>query len=163
MSTDAHGYRWDRPIALWRQRGTVFLWRYQDNAENYPGWHCTADAEGCESLLRLFAVLRTAEPGDGRTVRLTSPTAAVLSVPNNRGGAARWFAPAKWTLERASTAGPGDCRFETDDDRLRLVVSDDTLNRLTELVRDLVDGIDDYSIKLCGESLWGWRFNGEAS
>ncbi len=41
MPTDAP---WNRPIARWRQAGAIFLWRYEENVRNDPGWHLTADA-----------------------------------------------------------------------------------------------------------------------
>jgi hypothetical protein len=36
---------------LWKQAGRISVWRYTENAGNYPGWHLTADPAGFSRLL----------------------------------------------------------------------------------------------------------------
>jgi hypothetical protein len=79
----------------WKQEGSLSLWRYTENERNYPGWHLTADLAGCQSLIALFEALAADGPSAFRTVDLTRPTRATLSVPNNRGGTADFESPEK--------------------------------------------------------------------
>lgn len=82
------------PANAWKQSGHISLRRYAENERNCPGWPLNADAAECRS----FASLPDALAADGsgsRTLRLTSPTVAPPQVPNNRGGRARWLAPAR--------------------------------------------------------------------
>ena len=44
----------EAPQYRWKQRGIISLWRYTENSRNYSGWHLTADAAGCASLLELL-------------------------------------------------------------------------------------------------------------
>src|SRR5258708_1851433 len=92
--------------------GHVYLWRYVEGTKNFSGWHLTADAEGCEQALAILASLDRE-----RTVAITPPTPAILQVPGNRGGAARWWSPRRLTLV------PGTLwRVEASADWVRLVV-----------------------------------------
>ncbi len=79
---------------MWKQEGRITLWRYTANEKNYPGWHLNGDRAGCTSLLALFDEL-TQSPGAQRTVQISAPVLAQLSVPNNQGGRAPWLAPEK--------------------------------------------------------------------
>ena len=61
----------------------IHLWRYKDNRRNYPGYHLTANAAGCDQ----FAIaLQTAIQNNREsTIRLHlhPVTNAILDVPNN--------------------------------------------------------------------------------
>ncbi len=49
----------DPAVAKWRQRGRVYLWQYQENTRNYPGWHMTADPEPFRYLLVVLVAAAT--------------------------------------------------------------------------------------------------------
>ncbi|MEM9703782.1 MAG: hypothetical protein AAF907_15185 [Planctomycetota bacterium] len=123
MTTDSS---WNRPIARWRQAGRVFLWRYPGAPFDYRGWHLTADEPGGVSLSELLSLLENAAPYDGRTVRLSPPTADVLSVPNYQHGAAAWTAPAAWALSRSSSSTT-ESVWEREEHRLSLTLTHDGL------------------------------------
>ena len=63
----------------------VFLWRYRDNRRNYPGYHLSADEEGCRALL---AWLKESRKRSQFCLQAMEP--AVLRVPNNQGGLASY-------------------------------------------------------------------------
>lgn len=61
---------------------SVYLWRYLENVQNYPGWNVAADRAGTEALREALARL-----ADGfvpaHALLCAQPDEAVLSVPNN--------------------------------------------------------------------------------
>jgi hypothetical protein len=85
----------DPRVDRWRQSGKVFLWRFPDDDRNYPGWNCTADKDGCRSLLDLFALMAVAEWGAKMDIALSTPTGAIASLPG-RGG--KWLSPGRLRL-----------------------------------------------------------------
>jgi hypothetical protein len=60
----------------------VYLWRYLENVQNYPGWNVAADRAGTETLREVLALV-----ADGvvptNEISCTQPSQIVLSVPNN--------------------------------------------------------------------------------
>jgi hypothetical protein len=98
----------------WKQRGDIYLWRYLDNARNYPSLNLSVDPLAHESLLALFRAFVQERLNCKRTLTITTPTPRVLRVPNNRGGAARISSPtsvrlsydsdldAVWTMDEAA-------------------------------------------------------------
>lgn len=82
----------------WKQRGRIYLWRYLENTRNYPDWHLSLDPAAHESLTTLFRAFCEEGLKCKRTLVVTAPPAAVLQVPNNQGGKARFTSPAKIRL-----------------------------------------------------------------
>ena len=66
--------------------GAVYLWTYVESSRSYEGWHLTADAAGCQSLLAAIDALATT---GSMAIPTLPPTAAILSVPNYRRSAVR--------------------------------------------------------------------------
>src|SRR3712207_2285031 len=89
----------DEHVNRWRQEGRLYFWRYTENTRNYPGWHLTADDLCCRSLADLIERMLSARGRPRKPLAVTPPTREVLRVPNNRGGEARWKAPAGLLLE----------------------------------------------------------------
>lgn len=146
-----------KPSHAWQQHGTVSLWRYRDNARNFPGWQLTADAEGCASLLTLLDALHTGGAGASRTLQLSAPGPAQLAVPNNRD--ARWVAPQ--TMQLILDEDSGAWQWQPDGERqvLRLGVS--ALAGLRQGVLDIAAGQGDYSLGHGMEALWFWWWNAQ--
>ena len=140
---------------VWKQSGRISLWRYTENERNYPGWHLNADIAGCHSFVALLDALATDGSGS-RTITLTSPTMAVR-VPNNRGGRAKWLAPAK--LRVTLSQSPADWVFPSDLDPATISVGSDWLGALREGLSGIPKGQGDYSIGNSKEGnlqLWFW-------
>ena len=68
----------------WKQSGPVALWRFIENQRNFPGWHLTANAGGCASLIALLDAFAIDNAPSSRVLAIVQPTLAELSVPNNR-------------------------------------------------------------------------------
>lgn len=60
-------------LGSWRQDGRISLWRYRKAGAMYGGWHFTADAKGCASLIELCSILSTATEPAHRTISVTDP------------------------------------------------------------------------------------------
>lgn len=89
----------------WKQSGSISLWRYTQNESNYPGWHLSADADGCASLSALLQSLVQDGHAVTRTVLLEAPNHRILSVPNNLGGRANHEAPGKLRIRFSGDSG----------------------------------------------------------
>jgi hypothetical protein len=141
---------------VWKQQGTVSLWRYTENERNYPGWHLNADPVGCTSLLALLEELAHSE-GTHRTIQLKPPSASQLAVPNNQGGGAAWLAPARLRVSISDV--PATWEFPADLKPATLTIGFDWLTALREGIAGIPQGFGDYSIgsrKSGSLSLWFW-------
>jgi hypothetical protein len=142
-------------VKEWRQTGRVSLWRYTENERNYPGWNLNADAVGCQSLLELLDAL-TIDGTATRTITLTPPTTARLSVPNNKSGAAAWLAPNRWRITLSSR--PEDWDFPANLEPAALLLGSNWLDPLRACLSGIQAGVGDQSIgdRKRGLALWFW-------
>ncbi|MCH9648644.1 MAG: hypothetical protein K0U98_10420 [Deltaproteobacteria bacterium] len=156
----------DPKVARWKQRGKVALWRYRDNVGNYSGFHMTADTTGCESLLELFRLMLEADYSSAQSIRLIPPTEGMLSVPNNRGGSARWRTSRVWTIRYPkSRVSPDHWELSVAERTCNLVTGRSLLEDLRKGVEDIQRGEGDYSIESGREQesnhpLWFWWWGG---
>ena|SRR5690606_2625984 len=139
----------------WKQSGRISLWRYTENERNFPGWHLNADAAGCQSLLALLDAL-AADGTGSRTVTVTAPTKAQLSVPNNKDGLAAWMAPDKLRVTFSPTAH--EWSFPSQLDPAVITVGSAWLAQLRDGIVGIPTGRGDYSIgdRKGGLPLWFW-------
>ena len=155
MNRIAHG---TMPSDHWQQSGSVWLWRYQSNDRNYPGWHLTADRAGAASLVELLDKLASGDQSGMRTVQLGRPTPAILSVPNNR--SAEWTSPAK--LRVAFADDPNEWIFACTDVAAQLMLGRDWFPLLSTAVSRIPLGEGDFSIGPPdpNQRLWLWWYLG---
>lgn len=137
----------------WKQHGAISLWRYTENERNYPGWHLSANPAGCESLITLIEALSADGAGTTRSVGLTPPTPAILGVPNNKHGTARFNAPAKLCISFSSI--PDHWLFPPQLEPAELSFGHDWLAPLRNGLAGIPNGVGDFSI---GDDLplWFW-------
>ncbi len=142
-----------RQSHLWKQSGSIMLWGYTENLRNYPGWHFTADRAGCDSLIALLDAFAADGPPGSRTLTITAPTPAVLSVPNNRSN--DLLVPSKFRLSFASIAS--EWLFPRSAAPAELSLGVDWLPVFRQSVAGVPKGKGDYSIgPRNGECLWFW-------
>ena len=133
------------------------FWRYLENERNYPGYNFSTDADGCRAVLRW---LRTFE--ERPVFRLQPVTADVLSVPNNRDGAAGYFGFTSFLLRTLPDAPPGHFAFTEVSGHLTLECSQVQVDLLIEGVEGLQRGEGDHRIGASREqALWFWGYPGE--
>lgn len=139
----------------WKQTGSLSLWRYEENRRNFPGWHLTADAVGCASLLALLDALAADGGGGSRTLVIQAPTPVMLAVPNNRSSACR--SPSRLRLSLSAT--PSEWCFPESLEPAALTFGPDWLPQLQRAIEGIPRGEVDYSL---GRSdggnlrLWFW-------
>lgn len=132
----------------WQQSGCIWLWRYQENTRNYPGWHFTADDRGGASLIALLHAFDKDGPANFRTVQLDPPSARILSVPNNRQTA--WVSPSKMRLTLAPS--PDEWRFTERDNIATFSIGKNWIPALVKAIRSIASGDGDFSIGPAGSS-----------
>ena len=140
-------------LTVWKQAGSVWLWRYMEHARHYPGWHFTADQEGGRSLLALFDLLEAAnDVSRHRTVQVAQLTPDILAVPDNR--SARAMSPVRWRLRYAQA--PEAWKFAEQDDTLELTLGLQGMRDLRHWVAAVLRGEGDFCIGPDSDRLWFW-------
>lgn len=130
------------------------IWRYRDNRRNYPGYHLSADADGCAALL---AWLRSTKPRP--ELRLQPVPPEVLSVPNNRDGAAAHVGCASFQLHVRPDAAHDHFLFSEVSGHLTLECSPQQVEHIIEGVEGIQRGEGDSCMG--GEDqnvLWFWWY-----
>jgi len=145
----------------WKQRGLISLWKYRENTHNYPGWNLTADKVGVESLLELCNELSSCiSRCDYHTISVTTPTASVLRIPNNKYDKAKWIAPRKWVIRYVSgSEASKQWMFSQDaQETVTLELGYGYMQQFIAGLIDIADAKGDYSIgKTYKEDrLWFW-------
>ena len=129
----------------------ICLWRYLENTKHYPGYHLSADSEGCTYLCE-----RINDQWDRSSFSLVEPDSAVLSVPNNQGGRAGIYAFTKLSIETNGAEGE---RFSMEEHTSTLVlqISPRQTNELLKAIDAMKRGEGDYALKgRHNGSLWFW-------
>lgn len=137
----------------WQQNGSIMLWRYPDNERNFPGWHLTADAGGCASVVAVLDAFAADGAPASRTLSITAPTAAVLAVPNNGSACAK--APRKLRLSFSEDTALWS--FPDSDAPAELSFGAEWLPILRQAFLGIPSGKGDYSIGSAERGrLWLW-------
>jgi len=121
-------------VAKWRQRGTVYLWRYTRSPKAYHGWNLSADPHGCESLLALLDLMIASPYSSRATIRISSPTSEALSAVN---GPERWLSASELNLHHPKFKS--EARHWHLTSSVNRVVLTLGLERLQEVRRGVVD------------------------
>lgn len=130
------------------------IWRYKDNQRNYPGYHLSADAEGCRALLDWLRS-RKARP----EFRLKTATPEVLSVPNNQEGLAAYVSCTLLKLQVRQDVDRGHFVFSEVSGRLSLECSQQQVECIIKGVEDIQRGEGDYCIGAGSQqALWFWWY-----
>ena len=142
----------------WKQLGTAALWRYTDNTRNFPGWHFTADAAGCASLVALLDALAADAAPASRTVALVAPTAANLAVPGNRSAGI----VAANRLRISYSPDLTSWQMPEDAEPAQLSIGPNWLSTLRDAIAGIPRGEGDYSVGASGSGnsqlwIWWWR------
>jgi hypothetical protein len=141
----------------WRQAGCIYLWCYHENTKNFPGWHMTADASGCESLLALVEEMESAQWSCEQTIHTPRPTPPIIEVPTR---ARRWSAAVSLHLKvrRAANFEQG-WQLRCQEGAVTLTVGPARLAELKKGFLDIAQGLGDYSIPNDApddQRLWFW-------
>jgi hypothetical protein len=144
-----------------KSQALIFLWRYRENRRNYPGYHLTANREGCDQLLEILGAHEKAKQAIQTIVSLSSVTPQILSVPDNTRGDAACVSLAAWELITQPEFPPEYFQFQESYPICRLQLSQNQAGCIAEGVKDIQAGKGDYCIGGEGDQvLWFWWFEG---
>ncbi|HEX6986575.1 MAG TPA: hypothetical protein VF170_14430, partial [Planctomycetaceae bacterium] len=121
---------------------------------NFPGWNCTADADGCHSVIDLLTLMVDASWTAQAHIPLTAPTQAVASLPGGR--RTGWQSPSRLRLRYP--AGKVDGGFWRWTDGLTaptLTVGRVKVEALRDAFRAVANGQGDFCIHADGQPLHG--------
>jgi hypothetical protein len=141
-------------VARWTLQGHLYLWRYKGDPRNYPGWHLTADADACQSLLGLIDSMQASEFSSRTEISLSTPTAVQFVLVN-----APWQPVAAQSLTLSyypSKFAPDHWRLVEDSGRVNLELGHQPLGDLRQGIVDVGRFKGDYCIGRDGEKLWFW-------
>lgn len=166
MMSDVYQKPWKQNMVnQWRQKGEMSLWTYTRNIKNFPGWHLSADHQGCVSFLDLCERMMKMTCSSERTIVIRRPTVDILMVPGNQGGYATWRYPERLKLRYLQDSASQDVWHieEVAESNVLLTLGVQHLNNLKEGIQGLMEGKGDYaigthelsenSISMC---LWFW-------
>ena len=147
----------DINVDRWKQEGRLYLWCYLENTRNFPGWHLTADDDGCHSLADLIERMLSARWSSQKSLVITLPAKDVLGVPNNRNGQARWKAPALLMLKYPKDkVRDGYSSLHVNGKTIVLSAGRQKLELLKDCVLKITKGEGDYAIEIGDANLWFW-------
>ena len=123
---------------------SIHLWKYLENKKNYPGYHITADKEGCRALLKQLDVDTQKEFG----IVLNPVDKMALKVPNNMGGKAEYEEYSKLIITVKEVSNKDRKLFNISDNSpcLTITLSNDQKRNLVKGIKDISNGWGDYSI-----------------
>jgi hypothetical protein len=143
------------------EQGRIYFWRYQETRKGWEGWHMTADAAGCGSLVAAIDQLLAADAGSSRPFPILAPTPAILAVPNNRRVPA--VAPKRFSIIFRN--GEEQSRYweiHESEGTLVLSLGAARLHELRTAIEDVAKGGGDYAVGADGkrrpsdQCLWFW-------
>lgn len=149
-------------IDRWRQRGNLYLWRFDDQARNYPGWNFTADGEGCISLLELLAMIANDCRTANADILLSKPPVSIQALAGV--GRGRLRAPRRFTLKvRSPESSPADFwQWSGTLHDLKLKIGRGKLAELFSAVKSVAQGVGDFNIGAANHKQHGFDFTNAA-
>lgn len=145
-------------VHTWKQEAVISLWRYTEFRDKFGGWHLSANDAGVSSLISLVQLLSD-DSDSYRTIKLTSPSASVLRVPNYQQGDALWSAPTKWRLQCMPRTAPDTWEFPRELEPATLTVGGVFLPEFIAALQGIPKGEGDFCIGRQGQgnlALWFW-------
>lgn len=147
-------------VSNWKQQGIISLWRYEYPDDiHYPNWHLTADEVGCVSLMLLLKAFEKDQQENFRTIKITAPDDAILGVPNNRVGRAKWQAPTEWHISYSKKSD--EWSFSDQTEPAQLIIGKNWFGELKWAFDGIIVGEGDSWIGDSAgkeELLWYWRY-----
>jgi hypothetical protein len=147
----------DPNISKWKHRGKSYLWRYKENTKNYPGWHFSADEISCSAFIDLFNLMDVATYSGNCKISITPPNDALLSIPNNLNGNAR-YETAKQLVIKYDPLKQVLWNITHNDSTVFIDIGKKYLLEFRKGIEDIKQGQGDYSIGPIADEnrLWFW-------
>jgi len=143
----------DPKIDAWKPRGAIYIWHYEGFPKNFPGYHLTADQQGCIFLLGLFERFRGTHYPAHKKFPLLPPTPNHLAIPNCPKAAI----PARLAEFRFQRDFPNDYWSMSEADGMVAIETGATgLSALERGILDILLGKGDWFTGQGNHCLWFW-------
>ena len=136
----------DTQITKFKIKGRVYLWKYKENARNYPGWNLTMNNPASNSLTELLDLMKYSEYQSRKKVKITTPTSQQLDVPNNRNGQADFISVNNLLLNFEKFEDPNFWKIIENDDQIELRFGSERLTELKKAIMGIPEGEGDFAI-----------------
>jgi hypothetical protein len=137
----------------------IYLWRYRENRRNYPGYHLTADACGCDDLGSVLTKHENATHVRRTRLALSPVTPSILAVPANTRGDSTVVTFSSLELVTDPNSPRDHFRFTETHPHCQLDLSTAQAGCVLEGVRDIQHGKGDYCVGGAGDHvIWFWWF-----
>lgn len=137
----------------------IYLWRYRENRRNYPGYHLTADARGCDDLVSVLTRHENATRVQRTRLALGPVTPSILAVPANTRGNSTVVTFSSLELITDPNSSPDHFRFAETHLHCQLELSTAQAGHVLEGVHDIQHGKGDYCVGGDGDQvIWFWCF-----
>ena len=148
----------DPAVERWKQRGRTYLWRFPQDTRNFPGWNCTADREGCSSLLELLGLMRVARWSAKADVSLTNPPGEIIGMPGHPRDE-KWRSPPRFTLSYPKDKVPdGFWQWTGDVNEPTLSVGASKITELISAFESVAKRVGDFCVHAEDQKLHGFDF-----
>ncbi|KAA3439777.1 hypothetical protein [Rufibacter hautae] len=133
-------------IQKFKLKGRVYLWKYKELENRYPGWNLATDADGCDSLVKLLNLMDTSELPSKKTVPTEVPTKLQLKVPNYQQGLASWRAAKYLTLNFKKQGQISEWNITENGEEVEVRFGVGKLNQLRTAIAGIPQGKGDFAI-----------------
>ena len=136
----------------WKQKGNLYLWRYENNPKNYPGWHLTGDMEGISSLCTLLTIMQNEGRNVKRTVQLSLPTSKELSIL----GCSSKAIPEKKVVIHLEIDEPIEWCIKPYGDSMDIIANPYSIKGFVKSLNERLQGENDFSFSHGENQIWFW-------
>ena len=137
----------------------IHLWRYRENKRNYPGYHLTADQDGCKVLENELLKLENTSNTSSINIELSPVTQKILDVPNNKAGNPTVVSLKELHLKVDPSYSEGFFEFSESHPKCFLNLSKEQAGCILKGVKDIFSGEGDYCIGGDDDHvLWFWWY-----
>jgi hypothetical protein len=132
----------DYNIERFRLTGRIFLWKFEHNVRNYPGWNFTCDDDGCESMIGLLELMQSSAFPSSKKLTLEQPTIMQVKAAQH----CHDFRSAKYLSLHYKKGLPGYWYTEEGESHLRLTFGDHEIVALRRAIYRVKKKEGDFAI-----------------
>lgn len=136
----------------WKQKGQLYLWRYEPENKNYAGWHLSGDTDGLSSLVELIQAMESSGTEQYRTVNLAQPGEVQYQIPGCRSKPV----PVAKLRVKYEPRRSSDFELLIQEDVLTLSMGRGNVNQYCTALRGLAQGKNDVHLGRGNHGVWLW-------
>ena len=155
-SLDQHSAKMKHEIEKFTIKGEIYIWKYLENENNYPGWNISFDRNVSEKLLELLNLMDNCEWSSKKTLQTNFPSQTQLGIANNRSGNAKWKSKSSLVLNLKKDE-PTLWKIIEDEKQIEIRFGQKKLIEFRKAVVRKTNNLNDFAIYLDDENcLYFW-------